>query len=179
MFLDIVSMSASRQGHTNPCREYITALTIKDIYEIMLKYRKDDLMYHGKIIPKKDFEKIMVDYSAMIKSILVNGSPVHLPGGIGSIGVEITHKKTQFESSRMKPDKEKKYYLKPVYQILHNKRHLYKRASFLVDIDKHSIEFTTASKSEIINRYLKDNSTYSRTGDFMYKYSRRINYGTY
>lgn len=157
--------------------EYCTGMSLSDIYDLFKSERPHYLLYNGKELTRKEFIQIIEDFTVTLKDILINGTPIMMPGGIGAVGVEIYKKKIQLPSSRYLPDKEKKYTHVPRYRLQHTKKHLYKKASDLINIDKHSIHFTKIQNFKIISRYLNDNYVYALTGPNMHNYARIINHG--
>lgn len=175
-FFKVAVLMHNSRNRKNKPREYCSGANLKTIYNMLEAQRPELLFYYGKKLTYKEYESIIVEYLENVKKIIIEGSPVILPGKIGAIGIKIKMYDRQLPSSRFKKDKDKEYVQFPTYEIFHQKRHLYKSASPLIDIDKHRIEFTKDPYHEIINRYLKNKLFYYRTGEHMNQYARRIRY---
>ncbi len=170
-----VLMHNSRQRKGKP-REYCSGANLRIIYKMLEEQRPGLLLFNGVKLSYEEYEKIIVEYLEGVKATIINGKPAILPGNIGAIGIEIYNYKRQTASSRLKKDKDKVYFDFPSYRIFHQKRHLYKSVSPLVNIDEHRIDSTTKEYHTIINNHMKSKAYYALTGDNMHTYARKIDY---
>lgn len=171
-------MYFGRKSKNIETKEYCTAITNKELYQIIKKNNPAVLKRFGKTITYAEFNRYINQYISVIKDSVISGYPMMLPY-FGAIGMQMEEIKKTIPSTKTLPWKNRKFILVPRPVVVHTNYATNREISPLINTAGFCLKFKNINENEIINRYLKDKSIFNLTGPNMYRYARKIKNGTY
>ena len=177
-FETAVLMYFGRKSKNIEIKEYCTAVTNKELYQILKANNPKILKKNGKLITYAEFNRHINQYISVVKDSVVSGYPMMLPY-FGAIGMAMEEVKKTVPKTKTLPWKNRKFVLVPRPIVMHTDYATNRQISPLINTLGFSIKFKNINENEIINRYLKDKSVFNLTSPYMYRYARRIKNGTY